>query len=65
MGRDKLLQAAREARLPTSQQEIRSLLNEMADRGLARVSRGRGGSQLTPEGRAYWENGQKGTDYDQ
>ncbi len=59
MGRDKLLQAAREAHVPMSQQEVRTLLNEMADRGLARVSRGRGGSQLTPEGRAYWENGQR------
>ena len=34
---------------------------DMADRGLARVSRGRGGSQLTPKGRELWENGQRST----
>jgi len=30
----------------------------MAAQGLARVSRGLGGSRLTPKGRALWENGQ-------
>ena len=58
MGRDKLLQRAREAHVPLSQQEVRSILSDMADRGLARVSRGRGGSQLTPKGREAWEKGQ-------
>jgi len=58
MGRDKLLQKAREAHIPLSQQEVRSILSDMAARGLARVSRGRGGSQLTPKGRSLWENGQ-------
>ncbi len=57
-GRDKLLQKAREARVPLSQQEVRSILSDMAARGLARVSRGRGGSQLTPKGRSLWESGQ-------
>lgn len=56
-GRDKLLQKAREARFPLSQLEVRSLLADMAAQGLVRVSRGRGGSQLTPRGRALWENG--------
>ncbi len=57
MGRDKLLQRAREAHIPLSQHEIRTILSNMAERGLARISRGRGGSQLTPKGRALWENG--------
>lgn len=61
MGREKLLQRAREARFPLSQQEARRILADMAARGLARVSRGRGGSQLTPKGRAFWENGRKET----
>ena len=55
MGRDKLLQKAREVHIPLSQQEVRAILSDMADRGLARVSRGRGGSQLTPKGRELWE----------
>lgn len=59
MGREKLLQKARERYLPISQKEIRTILNEMARRGLAKVSKGRGGSQLTPLGRQLWENGQK------
>lgn len=54
-GRDKLLQKAREAHMPLSQQEVRAVLADMAARRLARVSRGRGGSQLTPKGRAMWE----------
>lgn len=58
MGREKLLQKAREAHVPLSQHEIRTILTGMADRGLARVSRGRGGSQLTPAGRALWKMGQ-------
>ena len=59
MGREKLLQRAREAHIPLSQHEIRTILSDMAERGLARVSRGRGGSQLTPKGRALWENGRE------
>lgn len=58
MGRETLLRQAREARVPLSQREVRDILADMAARGLARVSRGRGGSQLTPKGRALWENGQ-------
>lgn len=57
MGREKLLQRARECYMPLSQQEVRSILNTMAERGLAKVSKGRGGSQLTPEGRTLFENG--------
>ena len=59
MGREALLQKAREAHLPLSQQEVRGLLHRMAEQGLVRVSRGRGGSQLTPAGRELWETGQK------
>ena len=54
---ERLLQLARDAFVPTSQQEIRSILAQMADQGLVRVSRGRGGSQLTPEGRQLYETG--------
>ena len=59
MGRDKLLQKARESHVPLSQQEVRTILSEMAEQGLAHVSRGRGGSQLTPKGRELWEIGQR------
>lgn len=55
-GREKLLAKAREAFLPLSQQEVRSILADMAHQGLARVSRGRGGSRLTPRGRELWES---------
>ena len=57
--RDKLLQKARESHVPLSQQEVRTILSEMAEQGLARVSRGRGGSQLTPKGRELWKIGQR------
>lgn len=58
MGRDALLRKAKEAHVPLSQREVRDILADLAARGLVRVSRGRGGSQLTPKGRAFWENGQ-------
>lgn len=59
MGREALLNQARAARLPLSQREVRDILADMAARGLVRVSRGRGGSRLTPKGRALWENGSR------
>lgn len=59
MGREALLRQAREAHVPLSQKEVRDILADMAARGLARVSRGRGGTQLTPQGRALWETGQR------
>lgn len=65
IGREKLLQKAHEAHIPLSQQEIRGILADMANRGFARVSKGRGGSQLTPEGRALWENGYSSFNYNQ
>ncbi|MFP3154885.1 sigma 54-interacting transcriptional regulator [Lachnospiraceae bacterium ZAX-1] len=57
MGRDKLMKKAWEYRIPISQQEIRTILTEMANKGFVRVSKGRGGSRLTPKGREIWENG--------
>lgn len=59
MGREALLQKAREAHVPLSQREVRDTLADMAAQGLVRVSRGRGGSRLTPKGRALWESGQR------
>ena len=38
LGRDRLLQLAKESFIPTSQQEIRSILSRMAERGLVRVT---------------------------
>ena len=52
LGREAILAAAREAGLPCSQQEIRRILSGLDRAGLVRVSRGRGGTRLTPEGRA-------------
>ena len=46
------LAAAREAGLPCSQQEVRRILAGLDRAGLVRVSRGRGGTRLTPAGRA-------------
>lgn len=57
IGRETLLKKAREAYIPLSQKEVRDILADMASRGLVRVSRGRGGSRLTPKGRALLENG--------
>ena len=65
MGREKLLQQALACYMPLSQQEVRAVLNAMAERGLARVSKGRGGSQLTPEGRALFESGRRSRSFDQ
>ena len=44
--------------LKKEQQKKKSILARMAQQGLVRVSRGRGGSQLTPEGRRLYETGQ-------
>lgn len=55
LGRDKILEKARESYIPMSQQEVRNILTKMAEDGIAKVSRGRGGSQLTPKGRNLWE----------
>lgn len=52
LGRDAILAAAKTAGLPCSQQEVRRILSALDQAGLARVSRGRGGTRLTPTGRA-------------
>ena len=52
LGRDAILAAAKAAGLPCSQQEVRRILSALDQAGLARVSRGRGGTRLTPTGRA-------------
>ena len=52
LGREAILTAAREEGLPCSQQEVRRILAALDRAGLARVSRGRGGTRLTPAGRA-------------
>ena len=59
LGRETLLQKARESHVPLSQREVRDILADMADRGLVRISRGRDGSRLTPQGRTLWESGQR------
>ena len=51
LGRETILAAAKAAGLPCSQQEIRRILAALDRAGLARVSRGRGGTRLTPAGR--------------
>ena len=50
--KDAILAAAKAAGLPCSQQEVRRILSALDQAGLARVSRGRGGTRLTPAGRA-------------
>ena len=52
LGRDAILAAAKAAGLPCSQQEVRRILSALDQAGLARVSRGRGGTRLTPAGQA-------------
>ena len=52
-GRESLLKAAREAGLSCSQQEIRRILLAFSQQGLVRVTRGRGGTCLTPSGQLW------------
>lgn len=51
LGRETILSAAKAAGLPCSQQEVRRILSALDRAGLVRVSRGRGGTRLTPAGR--------------
>ena len=51
LGRETILAAAKAAGLPCSQQEVRRILAALDRAGLVRVSRGRGGTRLTPQGR--------------
>ena len=54
MGREKILEAARRAHIPLSQKEVREILGGLAASGLVKVSKGRGGSRITPAGRRAW-----------
>lgn len=51
IGRDTILSEAKKRHLPLSQKEVRTLLTEMANQGLVKIARGRGGSRITPAGR--------------
>lgn len=55
IGREGILLNARREMVPLSQQEVRTILRVFDELGLARVSRGRGGSRITLEGRNVWE----------
>ncbi len=55
IGREAIQREAQVCHLPLSQKEIRGILSRMSDEGIVRVSRGRGGSQITPIGRKRWE----------
>ena len=51
VGRESLLKAAKESGLSCSQQEIRRILQSLDQQGLVHVTRGRGGTGLTSNGR--------------
>ena len=55
IGRERILKTAKSNYIPLSQKEIRDILNYMARNGIAKVSRGRGGSRITLTGRNKWE----------
>ena len=55
IGRERILKTAKSNYIPLSQKEIRDILNYMACNGIAKVSRGRGGSRITLTGRNKWE----------
>lgn len=55
IGRDMILRMAKKYHIPLSQREVRELLNRMADEGLVKTGRGRGGSRITSFGRLLWE----------
>lgn len=59
LGREQILAAAKEQRYPISQQEVRKALTSFHQQGLAKVSRGRGGSRITPTGCRVWEDKRK------
>ena len=53
-GRDEILNCARDENLFLSQAGVRNILGILREFGLARVSRGRGGSRMTHLGRRVW-----------
>ena len=56
IGREAMLRTARARRFPISQKEIRDILIQMDAEGIAKVTRGRGGSRITENGQRMWEN---------
>lgn len=56
IGRDTILKKAKGSCFPLSQKEVRDILGRMAEAGLVKVGKGRGGSRITPVGRMVWEN---------
>lgn len=59
VGREKILQSAKERYLPASQKQVRDILKELACQGLAVTGRGRGGSRITGRGRSCWLDHEK------
>ena len=58
VGREMILETARQQKATLSQKKIRDILALMAQKGFATVSRGRGGSRITETGQKMWENNQ-------
>lgn len=58
VGREMILEMARQQKATLSQKKIRDILALMAQKGFATVSRGRGGSRITETGQKMWENNQ-------
>lgn len=56
IGRQKILEQAAEVFLPFSQKDIRDSLGRLQEDGYVRIRKGRGGSRITPSGRAHWLN---------
>ncbi len=50
IGREFLLQEAKNNSVPLSQREVRNILKIFDDLGMVKVSKGRGGSKITPKG---------------
>lgn len=55
IGREKILQMAKEQHLVISQKQVREILTQLADLGFVIIGRGRGGSRITIKGREYWQ----------
>ena len=54
VGREKILLAAKERYIPASQKQVRDILKDLSEQGLAVTGRGRGGSRITGRGRNCW-----------
>ncbi|MGN1143842.1 MAG: hypothetical protein ACI4SU_04700, partial [Anaerovoracaceae bacterium] len=53
VGRKTLSEALEEKGIYLSEQQVRTITGRLEDRGLVAVSKGRGGTRLTPEGVQY------------